>query len=70
MKKAGVYKRTAERSGAHFHCGFQGSAELTAEQSGSSEASIGSISGGFLEFTCNPGERQMFVLTFLELYLR
>lgn len=70
MKKAGVYKRTEEKSGAHFHCGCHGREDLMAEYGGRSEASIGSISRRFLRFTCHPGEWQMFFLTYLDLYLR
>lgn len=70
MEKAGVYKRTEEKSGAHFHCGFHGSGELMTEHGGRSEASFGSLSRGFLRFTCHPGEWQMFFLTCLELHLR
>lgn len=68
-----IYKRTEMKSGlsvAHFHCGVHGSGELMAEHGGRCEASVGSISRGFLRFSCHPGGWQMIFLTFLELLLR
>lgn len=56
MKREDVYKRAEMKSMAHFNCGSHASEVLMAEHGGGAEASVGSMSRGFLRFKCHPEE--------------